>query len=408
MAEPAAVVSPPVRIMIAAVGWAGHLFPALALGRELARRGNEVLVETFGRWREVVEGAGLGFAAARERMSFGAIPDPDEGPTLAQAARELEPLLAEHRPDLLVHDLFTLAPAFAAERAGIRRATLIPHPYPVHEPGLPLYPLGLGPPRTTLGALGWRALWPAIGTRLPNTRLRRVRGELDRERAELGLKPLADYDGQISGELALVATFPQLEYPRRWPDHVHVTGPMPYELPHPEAELPPGGEPLVVVAPSTERDPEMRLIAAALEGLAAEPVRVVASANRADGGWRGPVPANARVVDWLSYAQAMPQASLVVCHGGHGTIARALSEGVPVLVCPPAGDMAENGARVAWSGSGRMLPNRLLSPASLRWSARGVLAEPAIASRAAEIAAWTRSNHGAATAAALVERAARS
>ena len=407
MAEPTAVVSAPLRIVIAAVGWAGHLFPALALGRELSGRRHDVVVETFERWREVVDGAGLGFAAARERMRFEAVPGLNDGPTLAQAARELEPMLAEQRPDLLVHDLFTLAPALAAERAGVRRATLIPHPYPVHAPGLPLYPLGLGPPRTPLGGLAWRALWPTIGTRLPNTRLRRVRRELDRERAELGLEPLGDYDGQISGELALVATLPQLEYPRDWPPHVHVTGPMPFELPHPEAELPPGDEPLVVIAPSTERDPGMRLIAAALEGLADEPVRVVASINRRDASWRGPVPANARVVDWLSYAQAMPQAALVVCHGGHGTIARALSDGVPVLVCPPAGDMAENGARVAWSGSGRMLPDRLLSPASLRWSVRGMLADPGMATRAEEIAAWARGNDGAATAAALVERAAR-
>ena len=115
-------------------------------------------------------------------------------------------------------------------------------------------------------------------------------------------------------------------------------------------------------------------------------------------------PANAVVVDWLSYSQLLAAASLVVCHGGHGTVARALSAGVPVLVCPPAGDMAVNGARVAWSGAGLMLPHRLLGATALRHSARTLLADESYESRARELAVWARDNDGAATAATLVER----
>ena len=42
-----------------------------------------------------------------------------------------------------------------------------------------------------------------------------------------------------------------------------------------------------------------------------------------------PVPANARLVEWLSYSQTMPGCALVICHAGHGTLARALACGVP-------------------------------------------------------------------------------
>ncbi len=63
--------------------------------------------------------------------------------------------------------------------------------------------------------------------------LRRGRRELNETRAALGLPALDDYHGAISRELALVATFPQLEYPRRWPAGVHVTGPMVFEMPLP-------------------------------------------------------------------------------------------------------------------------------------------------------------------------------
>ncbi len=399
--------SKPLTIIVSAVGWAGHVFPALALGRELDRRGHAVTVQTFERWRGVVEGLGLRFVAARELMRFAGIEEGHGGPTLAEAAIEMQPLLADSRPAVVVSDLFTLVPALAAEAAGVRRATLIPHPYPVHEPGLPLYPLGLLPPRTAVGALAWRAAGPIVGPRLPNTRLRQVRKALDRTRAELGLGPVARYDGQISDQLALVATFPQLEYPRRWPANVHVSGPMPFELPHADVELPPGEEPLVLVASSTERDPDMSLVRISLEALADEPVRVIASINRRGEAFTGPVPTNARVVDWLSYSQVISRSALVICHGGHGTIVRALGAGTPVLVVPPAGDMAENGARVAWSGAGLMLPGRMLSTKGVRVAARSLLREPRFRARAGALAAWGRHHDGTAAAAVLVERLAR-
>ena len=55
------------RLLVAAFGDPGHAFPAIALARELRRRGHEVLVETWERWREAVEGEGL--ALHRRRRS---------------------------------------------------------------------------------------------------------------------------------------------------------------------------------------------------------------------------------------------------------------------------------------------------------------------------------------------------
>jgi UDP:flavonoid glycosyltransferase YjiC (YdhE family) len=394
------------RIVVSSVGWTGHLYPALALARELDRRGHTVTLESFESRRELVEGLGLGFRPAAERLRFPGVAE-DDAPTLTEAARGIAAAFGGERPDAVVSDLFTLAPALAAEYAGVPRATLIPHPYPVQEGALPYYTLGLQPARTPVGRAAWRALRPVVGPRLPNTRLRRVTAAIDSARAELGLDPLARYDGQISDQLAIVATFPQLEYPREWPPHVHVTGPLPFELPTPEVELPSGERPLVLVAPSTERDPEGRLLRAALAALADEPVAVLATTNRPGEPWRDEVPANARVLDWLPYSQAMPRAALVIGHGGHGTLARALASGAPALVCPPAGDMAENGARVAWAGAGLTLPDRLLGPGPLRWAARRLLADSRYGERAGELAAWHRTHDGAATAARLVEGLAR-
>jgi UDP:flavonoid glycosyltransferase YjiC (YdhE family) len=388
------------RFLVAAFGDAGHAFPAIGLARGLAGRGHEVVVETWERWREPVERAGLGFTAAEEYTTFPPPPPgSDDGPSAADAALALLPMLERERFDVVVSDILTLAPALAAERAGLRRATLIPHVYPVHEEGLPFFAVGALPPRTALGRALWRRALPMLVGGL-----RVGRDEINSSRAVVGLPPLSRFHGGISEDLALVATYPQLEYPRRWPAHVRVTGPMGFELPHPDVELPPGETPLVLVAPSTAQDPEHRLVRAALEALADEPVRVLATTNR-----RGPgpvlpeAPANAAVVDWLSYSQVMPLADLVICHGGHGTVARALGAGVPVLCCPAVGDMTENAARVAWSGAGLMLPWRLVGPATMRLSVRRALEDPAFARRAEAIAAWGRAHDGAAQGAELVE-----
>ena len=301
------------RFLVAAFGDPGHVFPAVALGRALAGRGHEVTIETWEERRAAVEGAGLGFAAAEEYRMFPP-PDPDsaEGAHAAEAARALLPLLEQMRPHAVVSDILTLAPALAAEVAGVPRATLIPHIYPVVEPGLPFFAVGLRPPRTPLGRGIWRA-----GQRALNVGLEQGRSDLNKQRARLGLAPTERFHGGISPDLALVGTFPQLEYPRHWPPGVAVTGPMSFEVPHPEIELPPGEEPLVLVAPSTAHDSRNHLVRTALEALAKEPVRVVATTNRVAPQSPIEVPANAILVDWLSYSQLMPAASVVISHGGH-------------------------------------------------------------------------------------------
>jgi MGT family glycosyltransferase len=391
------------RALVAAFGDPGHVFPAIALGRGLARRGHAVTIETWEERRAAVEGADLAFAAAEEYRTFPP-PEPgtDEGRHAADAARALLPLLEELDPAVVVADILTLAPTLAAEAAGVPLATLVPHIYPVTEPGQPFFAAGLRPPRTPVGRAAWRA-----GQRALDVGLEHGRRDLNTQRERLGLAPLERFHGGISQDLALVATYPQLEYPRAWPAAVKVTGPMAFEVPHPEIELPAGDAPLVLVAPSTAHDSENHLVRTALAALADEPVRIAATTNRVRPQSEIAVPANAVLVDWLSYSQLMPIAALVISHGGHGTVARALGAGAPLLISPIAGDMGETAIRVAWAGAGLSLPWRLCRPGPLRWATRRILADPRFAARSRQIAAWGREHDGADRGAELVEELAR-
>lgn len=440
----------PRRILLGAFGDPGHAFPMIALGRALAARGHEVTLQTWERWRAHVEAEGVRFAAAPEYQVFPNGPEPlDFYEAVVHATRDTLPLVRELQPEVVVADILTLAPALAAELQEVPVATLIPHVHPHPPAGAPIYSIGARLPRTALG----RAFWKRA-TRPVEHGLEHGRRDLNAVRERLGLPALGYVHGGISRELALVGTFPQLEYPRAgsaggwrtgphdklgggctagwggldgegreggwggdghgegssgdgpgdgWDTTTHVVGPLIWEPPTADVELPPGNDPLVLIAPSTAQDPEHRLLGAALRGLAGAPVRVIATWNRRLPSAPLSVPSNARVVEWLSYARTMPHSDVVVCHAGHGTLARALASGCAVVACPVAGDMSENAARLDWAGAGVRLPRRFISPRPVRLAVERALDDPGIRARARELAAWWETHDPADAAAGLVE-----
>ncbi|HTU31370.1 MAG TPA: nucleotide disphospho-sugar-binding domain-containing protein [Solirubrobacteraceae bacterium] len=388
------------RAFLGAFGDPGHAFPMLALGAELVARGHEVTYETWSRWREPVEAAGMRFAPAPEYPVFPTRERPmNPYEAVVAAVADSRPALVAASPDVVIHDVLTLAPALIAELEAVPTATLIPHLYPVGEPGLPPFGLGARAPRTAAGARLWRGFDPLVARGLE-----RGRQELNDARRQVGLDPVTRPFGGQSTALVLVGAFPQLEYPRTWPEHVHVVGPLLWEPGGPVVDPPPGEDPLVLIATSTAQDPDNRMLRAALTGLSGERLRTLAVWNGRPMSPPVRIPANARVTSWLSYARTMPDCALVVSHGGSGTVGRALASGTPLLAVPHGGDMPENAARLVWSGAGRRLPWPLLSPLTLRRAVRGALADTTLAARAGELAAWARVNDGAARAADLVER----
>ncbi|MDX6668941.1 MAG: hypothetical protein QOK04_2321, partial [Solirubrobacteraceae bacterium] len=182
------------QLLLAAFGDPGHAFPIIALGERLAARGHAVTLQTWKRWQQHVETAGMRFEPAPEYAVFPTRERPLKPyEAVVRAAREMRPLMAEIRPAAVVADILTLAPALAGEIEGAPVATLVPHVYPPGERGFPPYSLGARLPRTVLGRAAWSALEEPIGVGL-----RRGREELNGTRARLGLPALDHVHGGIS------------------------------------------------------------------------------------------------------------------------------------------------------------------------------------------------------------------
>jgi UDP:flavonoid glycosyltransferase YjiC (YdhE family) len=383
-----------VRVLLGAFGDPGHAFPVIALGSELVARGHDVGIETWKRWREPAEAAGMDFSPAPEYQVFPTRERPLKPyEAAALAARVTRQFVRAFEPDVVVSDILTPAPALAAELEGVPVATLVPHVHPDLPTGLPPFSIGARRPRTRIGAVLWSRT-----DRMVALGLEQGRNEYNDCRAQLGLGPLPWTHTGLSRSLTMVGTLPQLEYPRAWPSWLRVVGPLMWEPGGPAVDPPPGDGPVVLVAPSTSQDRSNSLLRAALDGLADEPVRLIAIAAEGVA-----APANAVLVPWMSYARTMPRCDLVVTHGGHGTLARALASGCPVVVCPAGGDMAESAARVDWAGLGVRLAPRFCTPWGVRLAVRRALAKPSLWTRAAEVAEWAFANPGPATAAAQLE-----
>jgi UDP:flavonoid glycosyltransferase YjiC (YdhE family) len=225
------------------------------------------------------------------------------------------------------------------------------------------------------------------------------RNELNETRAAVGLEPVDRVHGALSENLIIVGTFPQLEPEREWPANVKVVGPVMWEPPSEPVAIPDGDDPLVVVAPSTAQDIQHTMLTSAVEGLRDLPVRVMAAKN----GREAPQPLspgpNTTIVDWAPYSQLFPPADVVLCHGGHGTIMRALTSGAAVVICPASGDQYENAARVRWAKVGVSIPNRFIDAPTIGAAVEKLLSDPGYTERAVKLAAWAADNDGAARAA---------
>jgi UDP:flavonoid glycosyltransferase YjiC (YdhE family) len=166
-----------------------------------------------------------------------------------------------------------------------------------------------------------------------------------------------------------------------------------------------GGESGVLVSLSTYnfpgQTPAMQNI---LDALATIDTRVIVTTGPAIDPAELSIPANAEVHTYVPHAELMPQASLVVGHGGHATTMLALAHDLPVAVMPmhPMLDQPMVGQALEDAGAGRLLTKEA-GPDMLRPILAELLAAGPHRDVAARLGSAIRAARGAATGADLIE-----
>lgn len=361
----------------------GHLFPVTPILDELQRRGHEISVRTLGSQVPLMQGRG--FKAGPISSEIEAIEHDDwrarsSRKALADSVRvfvaraehdapDLRGAISEESPDALLVDINAWGAMAVAEAWGGPWATFCPYPSFLRSQDAPPFGPGFAPARGPLGRLRDRLLRPLVFEVLEKAFL----PGLNQVRAQAGVPPLGDADEMVRRPpLFIYMTAEPFEYPRRdWPGTIVMVGPCewdpPSDLPAWLAEM---SRPLVLVTTSSEFQNDGRLVQAALEALADEPVSVVATVPGGGDPAQFRVPANARVEQFVAHGPLLDRAACAVTHGGMGATQKALARGVPVCVVPFGRDQLEVARRVEIAGAGTRLPAKHLTTPRLRQKVR--------------------------------------
>ncbi|MFV0435110.1 MAG: nucleotide disphospho-sugar-binding domain-containing protein [Leucobacter sp.] len=390
----------------------GHAGPVLQTAAYLSREGHEVTVVTGSRFRERVEKSGCRFIPLQgsadydDRLPETYLPDRERYRGVRQAQYDIRTIFVETIPDqyrTIREAIDVVSPdAILADGAFGGVLPLIART----EPRPPILGLGVTPLTQSSRVLGphGMALPPASGGagRLRYAAMNAVaRGLIFRPTQLAGARAFAACDARLTGFIMdasrrfdrFLQTGPaSLEYSR--PDleaNTHFVGVLPQaasDTPLPEwwDELD-GTRPVVHVTQGTIDNHDFgRLVRPTLDALAGRDVTVVVTAGGRPVDAIGPVPQNARVESYLSYAELLPRTDLFVTNGGFGGVQAALAAGVPLIVAGDTEDKPEVAARVAWTGAGVDLGTGTPGLGAVGFAVGKVLGDPSYRSNARRIA----------------------
>ena len=343
----------------------GHFHPMVPLARALQAVGHRVAFATDPGFCAYVRGVGFEAYPAglnqRDAMArfvattpgWAGVPPGDHPrhlfPGLFGRVRvppmleDLGSVVAEWRPDLVIHDTAEMAGAIAAEAAGVAH---VEHSFGILRPAL-------------LRRLATETLAPisrGLGVRNPGV-------------------------GGIGGELYLDICPPGIQEPEiAEVPNVQRLRPMGFDaapdaiLPVWVAALPP--RPTAYVTMGTVFNDTADVFRTVLDGLRDEPLNIIVTVG-ADGNPAalGPQPDHVHVERYVPQSQLLPYCDLLVSHAGSGALLGALNAGVPMLAMPQGADQFMNAERIVEVGVGLRLMPSDLSPISVRDSARRLIGE---------------------------------
>ena len=360
----------PYNFLVASWATPGDLGPMLTGARQLRDRGHEVRFIARSDARSQVEAAQFRFATWRRMPSVSPAGNAADGnfmryfydnllfgPASAHAADTRDEFSSSPTDALLAHDCL-FGCAMAAEAEGIPCALLSPHISLRPLPGVPPLGSGMRAPRTPR---------ERAEVEVASDRYAAVMNEwlpmLNEARASQALPPLDNvmglYDRPARFLLAISAAF---DFPAdHLPGNVRYIGPLLDKSTWSKSWVAPWSHhrpdrPRALISFSTTFKNQADALQRVLNAVAGIEMEAVATVG-ALVGETFHASKNVTLLPSAPHDEVMKEISLVVTHGGHGTVSRALFHGLPLLVIPGGPETNDNAARVEAHGAGLALPS---------------------------------------------------
>jgi zeaxanthin glucosyltransferase len=403
----------------------GHLNPMTSLGHELRQRGHRVTLVGILDGQAKATAAGLEFAPFAETtfpLGFSANALATLGQLSGMAAfrytvklfqegtiallQEAPAAIQQAGIDLLLIDQTSFGASSIAEALGlpfisvccalmINREVVVP-PFNTSWPYSP-------------------SVWARLRNRLAYWLLTRAAQPIAQPviayRQQHRLPPITDPEAGYSQLAQLCQQPAEFEFPRQsLPPCFHFTGPYATPASREPAAFPfeqLTGQPLIYASLGTVQNrlvEAFEAIATACLGLDAQ--LVIALGGGCDPESFPALPGAPIVVGYAPQLELLPRAALTITHAGMNTTLESLSYGVPMVAIPIANDQPGVAARIAWTGTGEVVPLQQLSAAKLRTAIQRVLAQDRYKMRAMELQAAIQQAGGVKKAASIVEQVA--
>jgi rhamnosyltransferase subunit B len=400
------------RIVLSNIGTLGDINPLIAIALELKRRGHVPVMAVPAVFEQKIAPLGLEFHAIRpdidptDTLQVEMIYDVKKGterglreflfPVLRQTYDDLlDAATRPERADLLLMGELNYAGPIVAEVTGIPWASYVLAPLSFFSafdpPVLPMYPR-LAKADQKVPGMG-RAI-----KRIARFVSRKWPQPIYDLREELGLpkgrNPL--FDAKHSPDLVL-ALFSRVlgQEQKDWPKRTLITGFCYYDSDAGNQALPPqldsflaaGPAPVVFTLGSAAvlaAGNFYEVSARAVLKLGIRAVLLIGSDPRNRP--QRELPSSICVAEYAPFSALFSRASMVVHQGGVGTTAQCLRAGKPMLIMPYSHDQPDNARRMRRLKVARSIQRARYTPARVAGALQAMLAEPAYAERAKQVA----------------------
>jgi len=355
------------KYLIVTIEGGGNVPPVMNLTKQLINSGHEVVVLSEPWYKNLVEKTGAKFISFKQyftktdrnkdmfedwKNKNNSFENVIFGPAEITLKETIEAIKANNI-EVLIADVVLPAALIAGEAMKIPSVCLFHMPEYLPGPNRPPGSLGLLPGKGALGKFRDKLLGKVF-----NKIFNKYLPKINAIRKSLDLPPQKNVADLFHNcDLRLIQTSETFDFPiLPAPKNVKYTGPV---LDDPdwvrEWKNPfnvNDKHPLVVVALSTTFQNQKQVIQNCIQALGKLNVRGLVTLGPAMENEKFSVPDNVKIIAGASHAQIFPHIDCLITHAGHGTVMRALSNGVPMLCMPMGRDQGDNAAKVVFHGVG--------------------------------------------------------